>query len=90
MLSGFPTGTRSLKRQGHGRNRGRTSRVADFGTGEGGLLEAVREYITPKAIMETPGSDPSTSGVLMAAPRAGDEMSFTPQLPPRMQPKDVQ
>jgi len=25
MLSGLPIGTRSLKRQGHGRNRGRTS-----------------------------------------------------------------
>jgi hypothetical protein len=65
-------------------------RAADFGTGEGGLIEAVREYITPNAIMETSGGDPSTGGGLMAAPRVGDEVSFTPLLPPRMPPKDVQ
>jgi hypothetical protein len=65
-------------------------RAADFGTGEGGLLEAAREYITPNAIMETSGGDPSTGGGLMAARRAGDEVSFTPLLPPRMPPKDQQ
>ena len=65
-------------------------RAADFGSGEGGLIEAVREYITPNAIMETSGGDPSTGGGLMAAPRAGDEVSFTPLLPPRMPPKDEQ
>jgi hypothetical protein len=27
---------------------------------------------------------------LLAAPRAGDEVSFTPLLPPRMPPKDEQ
>jgi len=26
----------------------------------------------------------------MAAPRAGDEVSFTPLLPPRMPPKDLE
>ena len=61
-------------------------RAADFGTGEGGLME----YITPNAIMETSVGDPSTGGGLMASSRAGDEMSFTPLLPPRMPPKDVQ
>ena len=64
-------------------------RAADLGSGEGGLMEAVREYITPNAIMETSGGDLSTGGGLMAAPRAGDEVSFTPLLPPRMPPKDV-
>jgi len=51
-------------------------------------MEAVREYITPNTIMETSGGDPSTGGGVMA-PRAGDEVSFTPLLPPRMPPKDV-
>jgi hypothetical protein len=27
---------------------------------------------------------------VMAAPRAGDEVSFTPLLPPRMPPKDIE
>jgi hypothetical protein len=62
-------------------------RAADLGSGEGGLIEAIREYITPNAIIETSGGDLSTGGGLMAAPRAGDEVSFTPLLPPRMPPK---
>jgi hypothetical protein len=65
-------------------------RAADLGSGQGGLMEAVREYITPNTIMETSGGDPSTGGGLMAAPRPSDEVSFTPLLPPRMPPKDVQ
>jgi hypothetical protein len=64
-------------------------RAADFGGGEGGLLEAAREYITPNVIMETSGGDPSTGGGL-AIPRGGDAVSFTPLLPPRMPPKDEQ
>jgi hypothetical protein len=64
-------------------------RAADFGTGEGGLIEAVRAYITPNVVMETSGGDPSTGGGLMA-PRAGEGVSFTPLLPPRMPPKDQQ
>jgi len=64
-------------------------RAADFGTGEGGLIEAVREYITPNVVMDTSGGDPSTGGGLMA-PRSGDGVSFTPLLPPRMPPKDQQ
>jgi hypothetical protein len=68
--------------------RAQGGRAADLGSGQGGLLEAVREYITPNTIMETSGGDPSTGGGLMA-PRAGDEVSFTPLLPPRMPPKDI-
>jgi hypothetical protein len=64
-------------------------RAADFGAGEGTLLEAVREYITPTAIIDTAGGDPSTGGGL-GAPRSGDAVSFTPLLPPRMPPKDEQ
>jgi hypothetical protein len=64
-------------------------RAADLGTGEGGLLEAARAYITPEAVLETTGGDPSIGGGL-AAPRSGDAVSFTPLLPPRMPPKDVQ
>jgi hypothetical protein len=61
-------------------------RAADLGTGEGGLLGAVREYITPKAILETSGGD-SSKGGLFGAPSTGDGVSFTPLLPPRMPPK---
>jgi hypothetical protein len=64
-------------------------RAADFGSGEGGLLEAAREFITPNVVMDTSGGNPST-GELAAAPRAGDVVSFTPLLPPRMPPKDEQ
>jgi len=64
-------------------------RAADFGTGEGGLLAAARELITPNTIVQTAGGDASTGGDLMATPRPGDEVSFTPLLPPRMPPKDV-
>lgn len=64
-------------------------RAADYGSGEGGLLNAARAYITPNTIIETSGGDPSTGGGLTAVPQAGDELSFTPLLPPRMPPKDV-
>ena len=70
--------------------RAQGGRAADLGSGQGGLMEAVREYITPNTIMETSGGDPSTGGGVMAAPRAGDEVSFTPLLPPRMPPKDIE
>ncbi|WOH54184.1 hypothetical protein [Bradyrhizobium sp. sBnM-33] len=65
-------------------------RAADFGDGGGSLLEAVREYIMPTAIIDTSGGDPSTGAGLAAAPRDGDGVSFTPLLPPRMPPKDEQ
>ena len=64
-------------------------RAADFGTGEGGLMAAARELITPSTVIQTAGGDASTGGDLMATPRPGDEVSFTPLLPPRMPPKDV-
>jgi hypothetical protein len=62
-------------------------RAADFGSGEGGLIDAAREYILPRTIIETSGGDPST-GEFKAAVAAGDRVSFTPLLPPRMPPKD--
>ncbi len=65
-------------------------RAADFGDGGGSVLQAAREYITPSTILDTSGGDPSTGGGLLAAPVAGDEVSFTPLLPPRMPPKDEQ
>ncbi|MBV8924348.1 MAG: hypothetical protein JOZ74_03150 [Bradyrhizobium sp.] len=65
-------------------------RAADFGSGEGGLIGAAREYILPKAVVQTSGGDPST-GEFKAAPLGGGEgVSFTPLLPPRMPPKDEQ
>ena len=63
-------------------------RAADFGTGEGGLISAVREYITPNSIVDTSGGDPTTGGGLLAPPGAGDAVSFTPLLAPKMPPKD--
>ena len=65
-------------------------RAADFGNGEGGLLDTAREYITPNAVIDTSGGDPSTGGGVAVAPRPGDALSFTPLLPPRMPPKDEQ
>ena len=64
-------------------------RAADFGTGEGGLIESVREYILPSAILQTSGGDAST-GEFKAPPKSGEGVSFTPLLPPRMPPKDEQ
>jgi len=65
-------------------------RAADLGTGEGGLLEAARAYITPSALVATSGGDPSTGGGAVSVPNAGEGVSFTPLLPPRMPPKDQQ
>ena len=64
-------------------------RAADFGNGEGGLLDAARAFITPSAVIETSGGDPSTGGA-SSIPQAGDAVAFTPLLPPRMPPKDAQ
>lgn len=63
-------------------------RAADYGSGQGGLLDAAREYITPSMIMETSGGDPSTGGGPVAPQSAGEAVSFTPLLPPRMPQKD--
>ena len=69
--------------------RAQGGRAADFGTGEGSLIDAAREYILPRTILQTSGGDPS-SGEFKAAAGAGDGVSFTPLLPPRMPPKDEQ
>ena len=65
-------------------------RAADFGSGEGGLVDAAREYILPKTIVETQGGDPSTGEFKSTPLGAGEGVSFTPLLPPRMPPKDEQ
>jgi hypothetical protein len=59
------------------------------GRPQGGRADAAREYILPKAVLQTSGGDPST-GEFKAAVQAGDGVSFTPLLPPRMPPKDEQ
>jgi hypothetical protein len=64
-------------------------RAADFGTGDGGVIDAAREYILPRTILATSGGDPST-GEFKAAQQAGYGVSFAPLLPPRMPPKDQQ
>jgi hypothetical protein len=64
-------------------------RAADLGTGEGGLLGAVREYSMPNLILETTGGDPSMGGGLVT-PQTGDGVAFTPLLPPRMPPKEAE
>jgi hypothetical protein len=69
--------------------RAQGGRAADYGSGEGGLLDSVRAYITPNTIIETSGGDPSSGGGLTAVPQGGDEVTFTPLLPPRMPPKDI-
>jgi hypothetical protein len=64
-------------------------RAADFGTGEGTVIDAAREYILPKEVLQTSGGDPST-GEFKAPTESGQGVSFTPLLPPRMPPKDEQ
>ena len=65
-------------------------RAADFGGGDGRLLEAAREYITPNIIMDTSGGDSSTGLGSAVVPQPGDAVTFTPLLPPRMPPKEDQ
>ncbi len=65
-------------------------RAADFGAGGSGLLDQARAFITPTAIIDTSGGDPSTGGGAVAIPQTGQGVSFTPLLPPRMPPKDEQ
>lgn len=65
--------------------------AADYGNGEGGVIETVRQFIAPSTVMDMSGGDPSTGGGgAAAAPRSGEAVSFTPLLPPRMPPKDEQ
>jgi hypothetical protein len=78
---------RAVREIAAGRPQG--GRAADFGNGEGALLEVAREYIIPKIVIQTLGGDPSTGAGLV--PRQGDDaVSFTPLLPPRMPAKDAQ
>ena len=70
--------------------RAQGGRAADLGSGEGGLLDAARRYVTPNVVIETSGGDPSTGGGLKLVPSADDEVSFAPLLSPRMPPKDLQ
>ena len=65
-------------------------RAADFGNGEGGLIDAAREYIMPKVLLDTSGGDPMTGEFKAGPTGAGSGVSFTPLLPPRMPPKDQQ
>ena len=64
--------------------------TADYGNGEGGIIETARQFVTPSVVMDPSGGDPSTGGGAAAAPRNSDAVSFTPLLPPRMPPKDEQ
>ncbi|MBR0696405.1 hypothetical protein [Bradyrhizobium lablabi] len=62
-------------------------RAADFGGGDGTIMDLVREYVTPKTILETSGGD-STTGEFRPPPAAAQGVVFTPLPPPRMPPKD--
>jgi hypothetical protein len=64
-------------------------RAADFGGGDGSIIDMVREYVTPKIILETTGGDSST-GEFKLPPGAQMGAVFTPLPPPRMPPKDEQ
>ena len=64
-------------------------RAADFGGGDGSVIDMVREYVTPKAILETTGGDSST-GEFKMPPGTQIGAVFTPIPPPRMPPKDEQ
>jgi hypothetical protein len=64
-------------------------RAADFGGGEGTVIDMVREYVTPKAVIETAGGDSST-GDFVPPPAGAQGVVFTPLPPPRMPPKDAQ
>jgi len=65
-------------------------RAADFGNGEGLIVDAVREYITPKILLLTTGGDSSTGEFKAGQPAPSDGVAFTPLPPPRMPPKDEQ
>jgi hypothetical protein len=64
-------------------------RAADFGGGDGSIIDMVREYVTPKVILETTGGDSST-GEFKLPPGAQLGAVFAPVPPPRMPPKDEQ
>ena len=64
-------------------------RPGPLGGGDGSLIDMVREYVTPKTIMETSGGDSST-GEFLAPPAGAQGAVFAPIPPPRMPPKDEQ
>ncbi|MBR0826799.1 hypothetical protein JQ596_14710 [Bradyrhizobium manausense] len=64
-------------------------RAADFGGGDGSIIDMVREYVTPKIILETTGGDSSTGEFKMPTDTQLGAV-FTPLPPPRMPPKDEQ
>src|SRR5262249_33756381 len=64
-------------------------RAADFGGGDGTIMDLVREYVTPRTILETSGGD-STTGEFTAPAADAQGPVFTPLLPPRMPPKDAE
>ena len=64
-------------------------RAADFGGGDGSVIDMVREYVTPKVILETTGGDSST-GEFKLPQGAQLGAVCTPVPPPRMPPKDEQ
>lgn len=67
-------------------------RTADTGAGTGGLVEAVQREVTPSAITVTSGGDPMSGGPTdPQTPRdKAHGVVFSPLLPPRLPPKDVQ
>jgi hypothetical protein len=69
--------------------RAQGGRAADFGGGDGTIMDLVREYITPKTILETSGGDSSTGEFTAPAAEAQGPV-FSPLLPPRMPPKDAE
>ena len=71
-----------------GRTQG--GRAADFGGGDGTIMDLVREYITPKTILQTTGGDSSTGEFTAPAAAEAQGPLFTPLLPPRMPPKDAE
>lgn len=70
-----------------GRQQG--GRAADFGGGDGMIMDLVREYIKPKIILETSGGD-STTGEFTAPAADAQGPVFSPLSPPKMPPKDTE
>ncbi|MEA2885880.1 MAG: hypothetical protein QOD11_240, partial [Bradyrhizobium sp.] len=66
-------------------------RVADHGTGDGGVSEEAIRLVTPSTITTTGGGDPSTGSTVDPAFRHGENqsISFAPLPVPLMPKKDV-
>src|SRR3954451_18685457 len=66
-------------------------RVADLGTGDGGVSEEAIRLVTPSTITTTGGGDPSTGSTVDPAFRHGENqsISFAPLPPPLMPTKDM-